>query len=709
LTGIFKSIFSVADATGTTDDVDTQAIGFAEAVEGELFDGFGEVDSNGIKSTRQKYLAKFRSLHFNLKSNAAFRSSISANDLLPIEIVNMTQEDLLTPELRKMAENIRAASLKHSVKEVVTAPTAKRTHKGEEAIDTFAGGVESEVRIAGEREKEEKAKNEAQGSPQSPSSTQRPSLELRRSSNLLAFSTSASASGETDSRSPIIESPSEFGRTSASPRLSNSTPHRLSLSTSSSTPTIAPPAIRNRTGFDLNSILGSVKPKVIVPVVKIVDKDEDAMDMSDDESNAIIVVDEKEEEYDPFGKTSASVEIDDEDFEAMILGHSAKSKPLPPPVPVPSTTTTTSFNELPPVWAGDVLVPEEGGFPAFGVQIGGRPFPTTRDTWSQLLPLALTMDGRIPTKTANKYLVECSFAQGRELVVLGLLPDLTGPSEFLKDKPTAARCAVKYAHIIDFYVKKDRIGVISPPPSMKKLVKDIYLIPLKKDAALPEYIELLDEHLIPDSNSRSNGKGKEGRTEDLLLLVLVVQKGAIASSSARLTLAPADDLSSILSALSPLPPPPPASLPSTTLPPPSLPAPAVPEYDLASLTSLLANPSLLATLASLNTIPSPSLTPAVLSPPQPSTSGGRMSIHPDRMRAVIGDDPSSSSSYGSGAYSNQSGSQDQYGRGGRDNDGRGGGGGGRGNERDRSPERNNRGGRGGRGWGGGESRGSGRY
>ena len=129
-----------------------RAAAFAESVEAELFDGFGEVDHKGIKGPRTKYAAKFRSLHFNLKSNAAFRSRISSSSLGPAEIVNMSNEDLLTPELKAMAESVRAASLKHSVKEVLTAPTAKRTHKGEEEIENFAASAAA----AEERESEQR-------------------------------------------------------------------------------------------------------------------------------------------------------------------------------------------------------------------------------------------------------------------------------------------------------------------------------------------------------------------------------------------------------------------------------------------------------------------------------------------------------------------------------------------------------------------------
>lgn len=664
LTGIFKSIFSIAEAnSGTADDIDTQALTFAENVEGELFDGFAEVDAKGVKGPKQKYLAKFRSLHFNLKSNAAFRSRISANDLLPVEIVNISSEELLTPELRALAENIRAASLKQSVKEVVTAPTAKRTHKGEEEIDNFVAGVVSEVSSAGARDVAEREKTLGvtrvvdetilSRSPTSQSPRHDPS-------NLVPFAaapTSSSRPRTSLSLSTSMSTEPIFG-------IASSTTATPSISTdlsSTATNLTATPAARNRASFDLNSILSAVKPSPLSKSTNkvsrkerkvIVEKDEDAMEMdtSDGEEEGSVSVqsevkkDEEEEEekegedYDPFKPMGGGK---DDDFESILLGHAPRIKKPVVPVPIKvSPTLASDLSELPPIWAGDVIVPDEGGFPAFGVQVGGRPFAPTPDIWNQLLPRGLTMDGRIPTKTASKYLVECSFANGRELIVVGLLPDLTGPSEYFPTKPSAERCAAKYAHVVEFYVKKDRIGVIAPSETLKKIVKDIYIIPLKKDQDLPEYVELLDEHCLPEN----------GRDQDLLLAVLVLQKGSIPSLRAALQstsssipyngsttpLASSADLSSILSSLVPTPallPPsthhspyiaPPSVLPAplplpiyASAPPPILPTP--PMLDLNSLTSLLSSnvfsdPSLLAALASASSIlPSSSTVPLVSS------------------------------------------------------------------------------------------------
>jgi len=186
LANIFKSVFSGSTAGASAADgelsagTEARAAAFAEEVEGSMFDGFGENDPKGVKAPRTKYLAKFRSLHFNLKTNPAFRSQVASNALTPAQIVGMTNEDLLTPELRKMAEDVRAASLKDSMREAPTLPTAKRTHKGEEEMEGGAASALKEIqqqeRELEKRERVERERRQRQASGGEGSSCLRPLL-----------------------------------------------------------------------------------------------------------------------------------------------------------------------------------------------------------------------------------------------------------------------------------------------------------------------------------------------------------------------------------------------------------------------------------------------------------------------------------------------------------------------------------------------------
>lgn len=562
-----------------------RAAAFAESVEGELFEGFAELDPKNVRSPRTKYVAKFRSLHFNLKTNAVFRSRISSNDLTPVQIVNMSNEDLLTPELKAMADTVRAASLKHSVKEVTAAPTVKRTHKGEEEIDNHAAvAAAAEDKALAEREervRRQRSESTSQRSPQpsprveaspsffgsppatpadssaSPSSTPfASSTAPRQRSSLPHSSVTISAEDlglDVEDEKPFLPTPRRKSSTSAHPFDSASPASKMEESPAPGADgDMAPPPLppRARSSFDMSSIWGNIKAS---PKLESSEQAESTDATEDDQS-----------EGPELFAVSSSKTGDDDDFEASLLrgDGAAKEKAPRSTTPPPPPATAQPLTELPSVWSGDLIVPEEGGFPATCVQVGGRPFGTASEVWEQMLPRSFAMDGRMPSKTAHKYLLECSFASSRELVVVAVLPDISGPTDLAPQKPTKESCLAKHKHIFDFYTQKERIGVIAPTAELKKVVKDIYFLPLRKWDPLPEWAELMDDHKIPEPS---------GRDGDLLLCVLVTQKGVIPSVKA------------------PSPPPAPVSAPESA---PSTLEPVVQDPTLSSSTIPSSQPQL---------------------------------------------------------------------------------------------------------------------
>ncbi|GAA5874692.1 hypothetical protein JCM16303_002953 [Sporobolomyces ruberrimus] len=538
-TATFSSIYSASSAAHA-EDVSHRASSFAKAVEEELFSGFCELDDKGVRSPRTKYASKFRSLQFNLKTNAVFRSRIAHDEYEAAGIVNVSAEDLQTPELKAMAESVRAASLKNSVKEAMVAPTAKRTHKGEEEMENNSARLLAEEEAALREAERKRALDQKQRErSNSISQAESPFPDESRSGGGGAFAES-SAPGTPDMSGDPTSDP--FSRARPRPSLTGSSSYNFStyshdLSEAGRSPSIKqgspfaadspfaaaqearsrspveeggdmspPPQPRHRnssTSIDMSAIWG--KAKAASPSLE--PKDEDAA-MGD-------TAGENQFESDMFN-FDASKNDDDDDFEKDLFRSEGAS-------PVKKTTAelapqVPAISDLPPVWAGDLIVTEEGGFPSFGVQVGGRPVGTDPKTWQKLLPRGLNTAGRISTHQASKYLVDCSFAPTRELNVVALLPDTTGPSEHFPHKLEADRCLAKHAHIVDYYIQKDRIGVIKAPKELSALVKDIYIIPLAKEQPLPEYIELLDEHVIPETGKRE---------QNFLLCVLVLQKGAL--------------------------------------------------------------------------------------------------------------------------------------------------------------------------------------
>ncbi|GAA6051403.1 hypothetical protein JCM3770_000501 [Rhodotorula araucariae] len=678
LTTIFSSIFSASGGAGSGDSgsagIEVRSAAFAEEVESELFEGFAELDDKGVRGPRAKYVAKFRSLHFNLKSNAYLRSRVANNELGAGKLIHLSAEDLQTPELRAMAESVRAASLRNSVKEVLAAPTAKRTHKGEEEIDNEASRIiaaeqaerasEAQQKMEAVRQKKKDERDQAAATLHSP-------LEAA-----FADSPFATGSPRNGSPGPLGGPPTGGARHHASPLEDGSpapagqasSPLRAASPGSTGSPAPGGTHRGSTSSFDMASIWTKAKaasPSVEqsgVPAVTDASELGDAAPTSDD----------------PFDLTGSKTdESGDEDFEDALFrppgasSSNAKERAAKPP----------SLDELPPVWAGDFIVPEEGGFPSFAVQVGGRPLGTAPATWKQLLGRGLTTAGRLPTPTAKKYLVECALAPTRELVVVALLPDLTGPSADFPHKPTRDSCLAKHQRIVEQYIRRDRVGVVQAPRELAKLVKDIYIVPLRKDAEVPEYVELADEHVLPPRNKRE---------QDLVLAVLVVQKGILPTVKAAplSTSAALPQVNASVVAPPAVPPPPPVfpqqfggyPLPQPAPPPPPAhqmpyspahagfsplpaaqasfgspkpPAPPIPGgFDPTTMQSLLAqvNPdtlnSLLANPALLNSLPG--FAPAHGTPPPPppppaaaaqETGSRGPPVHPSRLALLSASPP----------------------------------------------------------------------
>lgn len=122
--------------------------GFAERLsvklEQALFEKFAlsKDQSNSNKKAKgtdvgPKYRTKFRSLSVILKDdkNPDLHRRIVTGELTPEEFVTLSRDELMNPALRKMAEAVRAESIRNSILVVDDGPRIRRTHKGEEYID----------------------------------------------------------------------------------------------------------------------------------------------------------------------------------------------------------------------------------------------------------------------------------------------------------------------------------------------------------------------------------------------------------------------------------------------------------------------------------------------------------------------------------------------------------------------------------------------
>lgn len=518
----------------------TQA--FVAAMEEEMFEQFAEIDPKlgGPRQAKQKYLNKLRQLLFNLKKNDIFRNRVATGQLDAVETVNISPEDLMSAQQKALAENVRAKSLKESVKTATEAPKLKRTHKGEEVVDEFmtldttATFVKPSAPAGLDHAVSEDAVAQPFPSPEpaSPIASKEAQAAFPERKHLRSpsapFRTGAGESYLVDAedvgfRASKDASMSPQRQESAIPLDAPSVaPLADTTSTDEDVKSATTPQSPPKASFDFDSVWGAFKTPTTPRVGQ--DSEIEAIPGAKDEGNDVDMA------IDPFGglkrRGKDDMDLDDilRDEDKPAISTTPKGSPKAPEVSIaPSKKVQQSevIRNLPAIWSGDVLMPDEGGYPAIAVQVGGRPLGSALALWQTLLPDTVNMTGRIPASSAAEYLLKCTLTQSRELIVVALLPDMSGPNVINPTKPTAERTVSKMNHLVNYFTSRERNGVCPPAEDRRKVVKDVYIVPLRSSDAVPEYIECLD-HSLGDLNDRD---------ADLLLAVMVLQKGAVSAQS----------------------------------------------------------------------------------------------------------------------------------------------------------------------------------
>ncbi|MBW0461284.1 hypothetical protein O181_000999 [Austropuccinia psidii MF-1] len=527
------------------------AMRFSEAVEAELLEGFGEADIQNQKAPRRQYMTKLRSLIFNFKHNPAFLDKLSPSDLNPKLIVYMSHQDLQTPEQKALADKIRQQAIHQSVK-ISTLPTGL-TNAQEKAAESIESADSPKLSVWQDIQLP------------SPSLEQAFPNSYHTQANPTQPSTSPPLLTSLLSDPRVEDQPAQLAKPSDVPACSHIDPNPaptdvLQIREGATPSQISEPISKNLStdvlsSFDLEKVFAAIRsvPSSLNNTAKnsvtagsqptnddaTHDKEgssDDSMDLENTpelETNGPPTGDKQlPEDYDPFAVANGV----DADLEAILHGDQPSSPTVPPnptaePSLLPPTMGSSSAvthqpectisNEpiqTPVLWKGNVMTSDAGGFAACAIQVGGRPLSTDIHTWSKLISSdTMTVVGRLPVKDSTNYLVQSHFAASRELVLLELVPNLQGPPEL----PSPERVVQHQQNLIEFFTKKGRHAVVAVNEKVKQTVRDIYLVPLLRQEPLPEFVQLLDDVSIPESTPRA---------KNMMLAVLVLQKGAVPSS-----------------------------------------------------------------------------------------------------------------------------------------------------------------------------------
>jgi hypothetical protein len=131
------------------------------------------------------------------------------------------------------------------------------------------------------------------------------------------------------------------------------------------------------------------------------------------------------------------------------------------------------------VWRGKLIQNSEEAAPVLNARfVAGRDLVSTI-SWQDLLPQALSIDGRLQIQKAEDYLCGLRWSTTSDVSVLSLTP---------YDNADA------FNKIFDYFHSRQRYAVVekNKPP----LVKEFYIIPVEVGANLPEHIEMLEHCTI---------------------------------------------------------------------------------------------------------------------------------------------------------------------------------------------------------------------
>lgn len=468
----------------------------SRAIELSMFELLVDPQPSGPPKCGERYKGKFRSLLFNLKdkANDVFRLRVVTGDLTPEELIRMSAEDMANPALKSMSEVLRKRSIKDSVlKTQPNAPFIKKTHKGEVYLST-------EPMMTYEREDKE----------------------TERMPGLMEIDVEKSRADERESSNagPAVISPT-------TPTLRTDTLEEI-LARMGNGGSDEPARKGKRASVDFSKEGQNEKKMKMSPKL---DVEDDAFAFDSDSDEAM--------EDSGFG---AKQQKPSNQQDSVTIDKSARSPNYTPYTPSPPNSPHTPDYSPPPspgfsykpIWRGKLLMQQVAQFEAEAVQIGGRPNLKGTDIpvmWEGVLSAStIAIDGRIPPDRVTDYLTQTQFSITKELTLVEFRPVVvdedTGAganrngeangdigqteSDGTKNEKVNENIA-RFDTLLEYFSSRARFGVVGV--KYMPTVKDMYIVPLRKDAPLPDCLVTMEHNLVETDRDRN-----------MLLGIVVVNK-----------------------------------------------------------------------------------------------------------------------------------------------------------------------------------------
>lgn len=404
------------------------------------------------------YGEKFRMIFHNVKANPSLRDRLLSGSLSPNEFSKMDSFAMASKELQaKTTEMMKEAEKQHVIVQEEL-PRIRRTHKGEELVGddshqtAFADQVYSQPIVR------------------------------RRDTDVESIAPKPATPEAKPPLSPSAGEPSEnmIHPTAAG---SPSSTQPLSIDTKAMSRPSTGAERKSSAVFNINDVWSSVSGP---------DHERQRA------HQAIKPVESSNTAIQPFSgpQVEADAEIDN-------LLNDEEPDEEEPYSPTEYGPDSGSF-----VWRGKMTMPGVAEFSGVAKHVAGANLSSTFP-WTQLIPNALSIEGRIDVDRASAYLCGLRWSHTSDVSVVSITSNSDSENRMQFDK------------LFKYFTGRKRYGVVGRNPLMA--VKDTYLVPLEAGMSKkPDFIELLEHCTIEDPT-----------LERMLLLTFVIK--SINSPSTQVT------------------------------------------------------------------------------------------------------------------------------------------------------------------------------
>ncbi|KAL8744123.1 MAG: hypothetical protein Q9190_003604, partial [Brigantiaea leucoxantha] len=383
-----------------------------------------------------QYSEKYRTINYNVKQNPALRDRLLSSDLSPNDFSKMSSQEMASKELQEKTAEMKKEVEKQAMLVEEDRPRIRRTHKGEELVETEAHAQSAPDTVFSaplRRPRPDADQNVPQQASPEPVSPQSPSA---------------------------MEQTEDVGESAPSPPAAKP----LVVDTTAPAQLDTAPERKSSSTFNIQDVWSSVTGPDS-------DTQQKRLPLKHTESGNEIHQQQQQQQQE------GPSESGDADIDRLLKDEEQDEEEPYSPAEYPEDPNK-------PIWRGKLVMQSIAEFAGVARHVAGANLNASLP-WTQLMPQTLNIEGRIDIERASEYLCGLRWSHTTDVSVVSITPTDDEPSKKAFDK------------LFQYFTDRKRYGVIGK--NFVTSVKDTYLVPLEAGATKkPEFIELLDQCSIKD-------------------------------------------------------------------------------------------------------------------------------------------------------------------------------------------------------------------